>query len=325
MKFFAILFACALAASALAGDTANAPRAATPKSEGKSEWVFSLLPKSLQKNPNIDLTVITEVTEAGKKYPQATPQKPQYYAAQSSGYHALGDNVRNENTVPEADVTRILEHSLATSGYLPVKADQRPSLLILYVWGSHNLMTDADADGAPISGEAVARNLLDRAALVGGEKFAKQMIELFQEAEAQSGGNITPPPVEGVAQDPVMGAGQMAFMNPVALFKQRDPKNEFLVDQAASDCFYVVASAYDYEAFIAKKRVLLWRTRMTANSRGVSQLQSLPTMITAAGPFFGKEMEGPEIIIKRAVREGQVEIGTPVVVPSSSNSAGEKK
>ena len=33
------------------------------------QWVFSLLPKSFQKNPLLELTVITETTEAGKKLP----------------------------------------------------------------------------------------------------------------------------------------------------------------------------------------------------------------------------------------------------------------
>jgi len=40
----------------------------------------------------------------------------------------------------------------------------------------------------------------------------------------------------------------MEFFNPVYLYKQRNPKNEFLVDQAADDCYYVVGLAYDYAA-----------------------------------------------------------------------------
>jgi hypothetical protein len=53
---------------------------------------------------------------------------------------------------------------------------------------------------------------------------------------------------------------------------------------------------------------------MTVAAQGVSQDQTLPTLITSAAPFFGKEMSEPAILTKRAVREGQVEIGTATVV-----------
>jgi hypothetical protein len=98
------------------------------------------------------------------------------------------------------------------------------------------------------------------------------------------------------------------------MFKRSNPKNEFLVDQAASNVYYVVASAYDFKSVMAKQRLLLWRTRMTVAAAGVSQVQTLPTLVLSAAPFFGKEMSEPETMSKRAVREGTVEIGTPTVV-----------
>ena len=52
---------------------------------------------------------------------------------------------------------------------------------------------------------------------------------------------------------------------------------------------------------------------MTA--QGVSQQDTLPTLVLNAAPYFGKEMSEPELLSKRAVRDGNVEVGTPVVVP----------
>jgi len=104
------------------------------------------------------------------------------------------------------------------------------------------------------------------------------------------------------------------FANPVNTFKRRSSKNEFLVDQTASDVYYVVASAYDYKSLAAKQRTLLWRTRMTVASDGVSPQQSLPTLVLTAGPFFGKEMPEAETFMKRSLPEGKVEVGTPTVV-----------
>ena len=186
------------------------------------------------------------------------------------------------------------------------------------MWGSHNLVDhtiyDDKADD-PNSPVAVAYNLLERAALVGGEKFAKQMLEKLEESSALETANRSQPAfidVEGnvvVAPiAPALGPEHLAFTNSMNQFRLSDRKIEFLMDQAANELYYVVASAYDYPSFARKERKLLWRTRMTVNSSGVSQVQTLPTLVENAAPFFGKDMAEPEILFKR-VREGQVTIG----------------
>lgn len=283
-----------------------------PKKTSESQWVFSLLPKSLQKNPHLELTVITEMTEAGKKLPGVSPSKPAYFITQSGGYRALGHAPGNEKSLSPELVEKILTRALAPNGYLPAQPPAHaPSLAIMFVWGSHNLLTEGDEENPSLSGQAVARNLLDRAALVGGEKFAKEMLRLFTQADALSFAANAPVAPDGQA---VIGQAQLDFMNPVNLFKMQSAKNAFLVDQAAADVYYVVASAYDYTSLSKKQRVLLWRTRMTVAAQGVSQEQTLPTLIASAAPFFGKEMPEPEILTKRAVREGSVEVGVPTVV-----------
>ena len=296
-----------------------APATKPEKSPKKSEWVFSLLPKSLQKNPRLEITIITEMTEAGRKLPAASPQAPAYFESFSTGPKHLGDAAGNDVTLKPDEIERVLTRALATSGYLPAKLPaQPPSLMIIYTWGSHSLLTEPDSENPVLSGEHIARNLLDRAALVGGEKFAARLLDLFNQADALSIASNVPTPPGG---EPVFNAGLADFMNPVNQFKRSDPKNEFLVDQAASNVYYVVASAYDYQALAAKRRVLLWRTRMTVGADGVSQEQTLPTLVLSAAPFFGKDMPEAEIISKRVMREGTVEVGTPTVVESPATPA----
>jgi hypothetical protein len=53
---------------------------------------------------------------------------------------------------------------------------------------------------------------------------------------------------------------------------------------------------------------------MTVGAAGVSQQQSLPTLLISAAPFFGKETPEPQILTRRTLREGSVELGTPTVV-----------
>ena len=293
------------------------PEAVAPKKPAKSQWVFSLLPKSFQKNPLVDLTVITEMTELGKKQPPASPTAPVYYITESSGYHQMGQTSAGERTLKQDDVLRLLTRSLATSGFLPSTPAHPPTLVIFYTWGSHSLLTEGDPDNPSLSADLIARNLLDRAALVGGVKFSEKMLKLFQEADDMATLNRVPPPdPSGTVPpiEPILGPDQMEFLNPINQFKMADPKNDFLVEQFTNDVYYVVASAYDYASISERTKRLCWRTRMTVAAQGVSQEQTLPTLIVSAAPFFGKEMTEPEILTKKAVPEGKVEIGTPTVV-----------
>lgn len=309
-----------------AGHTAPAtpqtpPAAEKPaKKESSSDWVFSILPKSLQKNPLLELTVITEMTAAGRQLPPVSPASPAHFELFTSGPRNLGHSHGSEAKVKQEEIERLLIRSLATNGYRPARPPaQPPSLIIVYTWGSHFMLTEGDDENPVLSGEQVARNLLDRAALVGGEKFARKLLGLFEQAEAMSlAGNIRPPP----GGEQVMTPAMMDFANPVNLFKRASASNEFLVDQAGSDVYYVVASAYDFQSFREKRRLLLWRTRMTVAAAGVSATQSLPTLVLNAAPYFGKDMAESAILSKRVVREGKVEVGTPTVVEPNAAAPG---
>jgi hypothetical protein len=306
-----------LLATTLATAAAAAPvpaPAATPKNS-QSDWVFELLPKSLQKNPRLELTVITEMTDEGKKLPPVSSAQPAYFESFSAGFRQLGHAPGNEHTLKQEDIEKLLVRSLASNGYLPAERPAHaPSLLIIYTWGSHNLLLEADDENPSLSPTQLAANILDRAALVGGQKFAAKLLDLFEQADAMSYASSAHVPPGG---QPVITPEMQEFMNPVSMFKRADSKNEFLVDQAANDVYYVVASAYDYGSVTKHQRRLLWRTRMTVAAQGVSQEQSLPTLVLTAAPYFGKDMADPEILSRRTMREGTVEIGTPVVVESN--------
>ena len=204
----------------------------------------------------------------------------------------MGDEY-GEKTLTQDDIERILTRSLATDGYLAAKAPVQPSLLIIYTWGSHNRVSDVDDPGVQ------ARNFLERAALVGGDRFAAKAADMLEEqADQQQGG---------------FPAFAAALINPFHVYEMTSLKHAFMLDQARSEVYYVVASAYDYALVAKKQRRLLWRTRMTVDSSGVSQPQTLPTLIVKAAPFFGKETDEPAILTPH-VRDGRVEIGTPTVV-----------
>lgn len=269
---------------------------------GKKEtgFVFSLFPKSLQKNPPLDLTVITEMTEAGRRLPPVSPQQPAYYVLQSGGFREAAETTGITRPMTAAEVEGVLQKSLATNGYLPVPSGpMRPTLLIVYTWGAYN-----GGASEPIFGSRKA--FLGRAVMIGGQKFAHQLADILEQVDDLKQAAIPPEVFE--------------FANALHQYELGDLSHEALVDQAALELYYVVASAYDYAAAATNQRRLLWRTRMTVSSAGLSQSQSLPPLIASAGPYFGKDVPEPQVLTRR-VHDGKVEIGAPKVVNSSETTA----
>ncbi len=297
------------------------PAVAAPDDPAKAnwDWFSALLPKVFQANPSLEMTVITEVTPAGKKLPPVSTDHPAYYDAQSGGDHEMGELTAHEQKMTGDEVGPLLVHGLGVNGYLPAKLPEHPpGLLIIYIWGTHNALTATDGQDNPVnSAEEVRRNVLDRAALVGGKKFADEIDQVISDTQIQSDANSN----AGLSHMPVKGTSPVmvtSFNTPVNEFKMRKANNETLLNQALGDVFYVVASAFDYASVAQGRPVLLWRTRMTVGSQGVAMKQAVPTVVASAGKFFGREMTEPEIINRRPVPVGKVEVGTPTVVEPGS-------
>jgi hypothetical protein len=148
-------------------------------------------------------------------------------------------------------------------------------------------------------------DVLQRAELVGGVEFAKKLAAVFdQEAQFEEtyGGLMSP------AED---------ASSPFNRFRHANDNLMDLVEDAFNGCYFVVASAFDYAALAQGKRVLLWRTKMTVNSSGISMTESLAPLIASAGPYLGRDMTEGVTLTKTLSREGRVEIGTPTVVKDS--------
>ena len=291
----------------------------------KSGWNLELVPKAFQRDPRMEMTVITEMTAAGKERPPVSRQAPAYYFAHSGGYHAVGEKP-GQVAFPAADIERILKSALGQNGFEPATPEHPPSLFITYTWGPDmypDIVTDGVGNIISPSQEVLLQNVLDRAALAGGDKFASELKSALAFRVANT--MTAPTPTDGLSA--ANGLAEMnRAMDPVKLFVDKSAKNEFLVSQAADDCYYVVASAYDYDSVATNHRQLLWRTRMTVNARAVSQAQSLPTLIAVAAPYLGREMAEAEVLVKRAVDASHVEIGDLKVIempaPTTSPTKG---
>ena len=96
---------------------------------------------------------------------------------------------------------------------------------------------------------------------------------------------------------------------------------EDILQNMRDDRYFVIVSAYDFDAAKEKKKVLLWQAKMSTPSNRVSLAEVIPSMITAGGPRFGRETKLPESVTAPLAKEGKVEVGTPVVVPDTPDKA----
>lgn len=133
----AALFSTVAFAADPAPNLVPAAAAKTAKEPKESGFVFSLLPKSLQRNPRLSFNIFTEMTAEGRKVRQPTPQAPAYYIAQAAGVYHGGVGAEHDLKSPPVEkLEMMMKRALAESGYLPSEnATQPPTLAIIYHWG----------------------------------------------------------------------------------------------------------------------------------------------------------------------------------------------
>lgn len=274
----AIVALCFVALTAVAAESRLAlPSMQEPSPE--SGWRgFWLVPKAFQRNPELEMTVFSELTEFGRSLPVASPENPIYYVGHNAGFTERGDHM-GEHPPAANYVGQVLAHALTTNGYLPATKEHPPSLLLLFHWGSHHAM---DPELRRMFPELARRQFLERSVLVGGRRFESSI------------------------------ARRLSFGD---FLTDHTADVEFLTDQANLGVYFAVVSAYDIAGVQRGARRLVWRTSLTVNTRGVSMVDTLPALILTGAPHFGRDMKAPDIVLRR-VRRGVVEYGPPVVVES---------
>lgn len=100
---------------------------------------------------------------------------------------------------------------------------------------------------------------------------------------------------------------------------------EAINDAARQDRLYLMLAAFDVQALARKEKKMLWRTRISIESRRTSLPESLAVMLNSAAPYFGRSTELPVFIDDNLRRKADVQIGAPVVVPNSAGDADGKK
>jgi hypothetical protein len=292
---------CSLNEAVLAAETKPAA-----KNSDRFHW-SDLLPRAFQKNPRLNLSILTELTAEGKKAPVASAEHPVYYSLIDGGYAEGGDAIAGEKPPKAETLSVLLKNALASGGFKPATEGNPSTVVVYYRWGTYNHIAPMDPAAADETGEGSdtidttdpiqMRNLSLRAALVGGPKFAKEMMDALMSHHFD-------------------------------YFQEKNARTSTLVAMALRDLYFVIAVGYDAKAAAEGKKVMLWITRISTDNSGLAMDDTLPALVTSARDYIGHETNGPVLFHPR-LYPGKVEIGEAevkgIAAPGSPGTKPEKE
>ena len=253
----------------------------------------SAQPEPPRSRAAFDSSAVTEWTEVGRRIAAPTTDGPAYVVIYAKGQHDFGRALATEKTPAPEILDQRMENSLAQLHYLRTDAKQPPAYLIVFSWGIHRALADTTDD-------AGFANLLDRAALVGGNGFAQELRTAMEQTQsvsyATSNGAFG---AQMPGMRPVSAADLFFSISPLERFRKRDQKTEDLLNQISNDCYYVIISAFDYASVGQGKSQLLWRTKLTTTSPGTSLADAIPSLIASGAGYLGRSMSGAELFSGR--------------------------
>jgi len=337
--------------------------ASKPKSD---KWSLSLLPVGLQRNPKVDYTIFTEMTDAGRALPSPSFENPVYYISHAMSQRDAGDASGGAKDIPYQKIQQILNTSLASNGYRPSDAQHPPSQVFIFAWGMHNKIefpdgsVDEDAIFQDLQNSSsfsssddlfreletftpsaddirkALENLVSRARIVGGSKFAGEVAQAIGTHNFSAGqitGNIAQALIEAYSEGTIETSDDvdqvLADTVPQAFpleveqaFDKHNFRNfstdkdliEALCYAVESDCYYLLVTSLDADMLRRGQKKILWVTHITTVSQGLNFEKTLPIMINNASYYFGRETEVPEILLKRAYKNASVDVGEAQVV-----------
>jgi hypothetical protein len=268
----------------------TSPAAGVPESETGTSGIN---PTSKRDRLALDGTAITEFTEEGRKFSAPTAAKPAYFLTHSGGQHDFGQVSAGQKLLSDGIIERQLAETLTASHYLPATGGHQPSLVLIYIWGTHSRPE-------PLIEDPGYKNVLSRAALIGGRKFASELKEaLIKDENSEAAIPAQAWGAQMLGGNSTGAANLFTSFSPLETFRRRDAKTARLLERIGDECYYVVVSAYDYAAMARGENRLLWHTKLSACSRGLSLAETVPALLIGGASAFGRDMSEPEFLPNR--------------------------
>jgi len=264
----------------------------------------TLFPASslLADDGDVRVAVVVDMTPEGRKFAHPTPDHPAYYLPVTLGYQEVGGHLTNyQRPPPPADkVQRLLANTLAAEGYRVATQESPPSLVLVFRWGYIAPMI--------VMGQWGNRN--EMMTYIAGDNWPDTALSSSTESqELVSSVDVASGSAPGRGP---YGHPSMAPLSTVAGV----PPNSSDTTNSSADLksrYFLLVSALDFQAFQQHKSVLLWRAHVSINTWGHYLDETLPTLIAAGAPMFGRETNQPQIVTAPVVPLGHVVVGAPML------------
>lgn len=218
---------------------------------------------------DVDVMMVTDMTEAGRAYAPATREKPVRYMIIDYGEGHFGRNWAGEKLPPDLTVRRWMMKAIAQQGYLLADEQHPPEQLFIFSWGM-------------LQGDPSSRTALR---FLGGEK-----VNLMWEQEPQYGGFVN-------AMVHLRTFNRMGMAGKVWDFAATDlflgVLRSYTMDSLRKDV----------------KPTLLWETRFATPSAGIGFMEAMPLMIKSAALHVGRETVQPVTLNASEAFGGSVSFG----------------
>ena len=244
--------------------------------QGLLEWVLGW-------HHDVQVITNTDLTPAGALLRPASPENPVYYVAISAGYHDLGKAIAGDKMPASEDMIHTVVTVLAKQGYLPADHRHPPTQCIIFTWGSLYCINAPDPWN-PIRMD-VQLNRGTMMAFLGGTKLGL----VSNHADAWLENTLLP----GLTR---FNASAVA-----------------IADLSGDDLYAIVLSGYACPSPQPHKPQLLWRTRVGCPASGLAMADTLPTMMTIAGPYIGRDTKAPVWVNASDKFKPDIRIGNPKV------------
>lgn len=228
-----------------------------------------------------EVLVVSDAPNPAAAALRPTKEKPVYYVILGGAERTLGDPIAGEKMPDSATLKYEIARALHSQGFLLTKVGgPRPEIAIVYAYGTANLSTVDLQDTDPSTGETTTSTI----------SFNRGEIAAL--------------------------VGALKADRHLLMSSEADRINQ----AARDDRLYVLIAALDVDALTRKERKLIWRTRISIDSRRQSLPEALRVMLTSAAPYFATETDLPKFIEDADRRKAEVLIGTPTVVEDGKAS-----
>lgn len=243
---------------------------------------------ALGKNPEV--LIVGDVTADVPVTLRPTPDKPIHYLLLGNAEVDLGfpkaGMPRPDPKALETELAKVL----ASQGFIRTKVGgPMPQIALTLSWGTANLATE-DTPGV--------------------DPFTGQIPDPDADPDATT---ATPVPLHKTAETwtPSVLAYNMKEMRQLLGLDKPNwqgaslTDNDRLNEAMHTDRVYLSVVAFDMPELVKKKKVVLWRTRMSIDSLDRSLPDSFAIMLASAAPYFGRNTDTPVLIDDR-VRQASV-------------------